>query len=707
MSVQTAPLPAHPNAVRVVAGSLARRIRPSKRIKFSQWLPDNIVLVDGPKAGHAWDPDGAPYLLEIADCLSHDHPCNRVTVRKSQQSGASILALSWCLYIADREPANTLYAAPNKDALRAMNSEKLQPLITAWQERTRRTVILPQTSRNAQGSTTYEKKFAGGYVALANANSVTDLSSKTPQNGIKDEVSKWQEIPGAQDPEDLFFGRFTAFRRTEDWKILEISTPETDSGVDFDEHGEILGEGPGHCRIDKSFQKSDRRYWHCLCPACGKPFVHTIERLRIDPREPHRTRYEHECGHRLTEAERVVAVRKGFWRATMPGPGRHPGFHIDAFVSLMMSYKAIGEDFLAARTEIEKKGFANLVLGLPYKFKGDAPDWKKLLDRVEPELKRGHVPPRGLLLVAFADVQMRGIWLSIRAFAPNRESWSVDATYIEGDTSDHNGPVFQQLRKETLERRFPDAFGGERTVDALGVDSGYRANVVYSFVRNSQRQHPMSGKDLVLATKGLKGWSRPALGQPSLVDIDLAGQKVTQGAKVWGIGTWPLKVTLYAEVRQTLPEPPALPVVPDGYWHFGSWNDENYFKQLTAERLEDVKFQGRTTGRKWVKTGDNHFHDCEVGNIALADYLGLSSTTPAQWAQLAVARGLPPAMTEVTLFTPRAAAPVHDPKDAPAAISATASQAKRQAESVRAPGRGYGDRLAFRERTAGWWQRRQ
>src|SRR5690606_32618331 len=146
-------------------------------------------------------PDGAPYLLEIADCLSHDHPCNRVTVRKSQQSGASILALSWCLYIADREPANTLYAAPNKDALRAMNSEKLQPLITAWQERTRRIGILPQTSRNAQGSTTYEKKFAGGYVALANANSVTDLSSKTPQNGIKDEVSKWQEIPGAQDPE--------------------------------------------------------------------------------------------------------------------------------------------------------------------------------------------------------------------------------------------------------------------------------------------------------------------------------------------------------------------------------------------------------------------------------------------------------------------------------------------------------------------------
>lgn len=700
-------LPAHPNAVRIVHGRLARGIRPTRRMRFRDWLRQNIVLVDGPKAGQLWDPAGAPYLLEIADCLEDDHPCNLVSVRKSQQSGASILAIAWCLFVADREPANVLYAMPNIDALRDLNSQKLQPMIAHWQEHTRRQVILPQTSRNAQGSTTFEKKFAGGYIALANANSVLDLSSKTARKGVKDEVSKWQAIEGAQDPEDLFFGRFTAFRRTKDWKILEISTPEVDSGVDFDEHGEILGDGPGHCRIDRSFQRSDRRFWHCLCPACSQPFVHAIERLQVDERHPHRSKYRHDCGHELSEAERVGAVRAGHWRATMPDQGRHPGFHIDAFISLMMSYEAIAEDQIKARSEIEKKGFANLVLGVPYKFKGDAPDWKKLLDRVDRDLKRGHVPARGLLLVAFADVQMRGIWLSIRAFAPNRESWCVDALYIEGDTSDHNGPVFQQLRRETIDRRFPDAFGGERTVDALGIDSGYRANVVYAFVRASQRQHPMSGKDLVLATKGLKGWSRPPLGQPSLVDIDLGGQKVPQGAKVWGIGTWPLKVTLYADVRQAMPEPPALPVPPDGYWHFGTWNDEVYFKQLTAERLEDVKFHGRTTGRRWVKAGDNHFHDCEVGNIALADYLGLSSTTPEQWAQLAVARGLPPALTEVTLFTPRAAAPVHDVKDAPPVIAARAAEAKRQAEGVRPAGRGYGDRLAYRERTAGWWQRRR
>lgn len=711
MTASAAAIGRHTNAVRVVHRRLAAGIRPSKRTRFRDWLPENVVLVDGPKAGQMWDAEFAPYLLEPADCLEDDNPCNLVTIRKSQQTGASILAIAWCLFIADKQPANVLYGAPNIDMLRDLNSQKLQPHITTWQAHTHRQVILPQTSRNAQGSTTYEKKFAGGYIALANANSVLDLSSKTTRKGVKDEVSKWKEIEGAQDPEDLFFGRFTAFRRTKDWKILEISTPEVDSGVDFDEHGEILGEGPGHCRIDRSFQRSDRRFWNCLCPACGQLFVHAIENLRVDERQPHRTRYRHQCGHDLSEAERVGAVRAGHWRPTIAGPGRHPGFHIDAFISLMMSYEAIAEDQLKARSEIAKKGFANLVLGLPYKFKGDAPDWKKLLDRVEKELKRGHIPARGLLATAFADVQMRGIWLAIRAFAPDTQSWSVNAMYIEGDTSDPDGPVFQQLKRETIDAKFPDAFGAERTLDALGIDSGYRANVVYAFVRKNQRQHPMSGRDLILATKGLKGWGRPALGQPSLQDIDLDGKKVAQGAKVWGIGTWPQKVSLYSALRITMPEPPALPVVPAGYWHFGTWNDENYFKQVTAERLEDVKFQGRVTGRKWVKTGDNHFHDCEVGNLSLADYLGLFSTTPEQWAQLAIARGLPPAMTEVDLFTPRAVAPVHDTKDAPAAIAQAAAAAKKEANGVRSPGQGYGQRAnpngtAFRQRTSGWWGRR-
>jgi hypothetical protein len=130
-----------------------------------------------------------------------------------------------------------------------------------------------------------------------------------------------------------------------------------------------------------------------------------------------------------------------------------------------------------------------------------------------------------------------------------------------------------------------------------------------------------------------------------------------------------LKASFYSDLRQEIPPPPAEPIAPDSYCHFGSWCDEVYFKQLTGEQLEDVKYRGRTVTQRWVKIRENHFHDCRIGNIALAEYLGIAATTPDQWAALAVARGLPPELSEASLFTPRAAAPALDAHQAQAAIA--------------------------------------
>lgn len=648
---QPRPSVSHPGALRLIASRLAERLRPQPPVKVSDWVASNVVLIDGPNAGQLWSARGAPYMPEILDCLSEDDPCNLVTVRKSQQSGASIASLAWVLYCAEREPANMIFASPALDALRRMNSGKLQPLIDTWQRRTGRKEIIDQVSRSGASSTTFEKVFArGGRLYLANANSVTDLSSVTTKKGIKDEMSKWEVIPGGGDPENLFFGRFTAFRATRDWKILEISTPEADLG---DETGEM----PGQCRIDRSFKASDQRHWFMACPDCGVFFRHEFSRLRIDEEQPERTRYECEaCGYLISDAERRIQLQPeagAHWRAMAPGPGRHPGFQIDAFISMMMGYEEIARDWLAAR---RKPGglddFCKLVLGLPYKVRADVPDYKRLLDRREAHLKRGHIPADALLLTAAADVQMRGIWLEIVAWTKDRRSYLVDALYLGGDTESASSPVFEQLRKETIDRRFPDAFGGERRIDALAVDSGYRANVVYSWVRLNQQPHPDTGRDLVLAIKGDKGWGKPAIGTPSLQDIDLGGKKLAQGAKVWPIGTWPLKTSLYLDLsKQRLGE--TVAAVPEGYCHFGGWVDEQYFQQLCAAHLEDIKVRGLPAGKRWVDLRENHFLDDRVYNIAMAEYLGLSIMTDAEWAALARQRGVPEAVTEQTLFTPR------------------------------------------------------
>jgi phage terminase large subunit GpA-like protein len=196
-----------------------------------------------------------------------------------------------------------------------------------------------------------------------------------------------------------------------------------------------------------------------------------------------------------------------------------------------------------------KKGVPQSDLGLPYKFGGDAPDHVRLMrareQRSDPR-PRSAARPDHHRLCRRADA--RHLAADHRARAEPRK-WVIEAEYIDGDTADHNGAVFDQLRKETIDREFPDAFGGLRRIDALGVDSGYRIHIVYAWVRKHQRVHPISGHDVLLATKGLKGWGRPAIGQPKLMDINLGGKVMREGVKVWGLGTWPLKSEHYTNLH--------------------------------------------------------------------------------------------------------------------------------------------------------------
>jgi phage terminase large subunit GpA-like protein len=627
---------AHPGALHLIAARLAEMIRPPAPVPFSRWLGENLVLVDGPQAGEMWSAHGAPYLPEIADCLSDDNPCSEVTIRKSQQSGASILALGWCLYIADRERANTLYAVPGLDALRDMNSGKLQPLIDKWQAKIGRNVITPQTSRSGSGSTTYEKVFTGGRLWLRNANSVLDLSSVTAKKGVKDEVSKWETLDNGADPETLFFGRFTAFRRTKGYKILAISTPEVDVG---EEEEDI----EGHCRIDRAFRRSDQRFWNCVCPECGNFFVHHFDRFQIDAVHPHRSAYRCHCGHHVTEAERVLAVRAGKWISSVDEPGRHPGFHIDAFISLMMDYGSIASDWLnSQKTEKAKKDFHNLVLGLAYRFRGDAPDHEKLMARRE-DYPRGRIPPGALLLTVACDVQMRGIYYEVLAHAPNRESWVLEADYLDGDTTEVDGGAFAELTK-LYHRQWPDAFGNTWRHDEFAIDANYRTNTVYEWTRRHAGTKALQGRD---------GWGRPSLGVATDQDVDYRGKKIKGGAKLRGVGTWPLKSTFYSYLALQHELKHGATVYPPGFCHFGTFQDEIYFKQITSEFLSKAKVRGRVKQIWSVRAGgENHFLDCRIYGMAIADAY-LASFTSDDWAQRAKERGLPEDLRAPDLFTPK------------------------------------------------------
>ena len=175
-----------------------------------------------------------------------------------------------------------------------------------------------------------------------------------------------------------------------------------------------------------------------------------------------------------------------------------------------------------------------------------------------------------------------------------------------------------------------------------------------------------------MALKGAYGWARPAIGTASLVDVNFNGKRVKGGAAVYTVGTWPLKLGFYSDLRKEGVKSGA-PVDPAGYCHFGTWLDEVYFRQLTAEYVADETFKGRKRKVWKVRFGEeNHFLDCRIYNLALAEYLGLGRMTADEWAALAKERAggdVIPAdlLAPAPLRIERAGAAEPEPKPAPPA----------------------------------------
>jgi phage terminase large subunit GpA-like protein len=644
------------SALAVVASAIAGLVRPAVRQAPSQWAADNLVVPDGPRAGEKWSAALTPYILEPLDFFGPDSGVNEIAVMKSAQTGFTTLAIAAVGHSIDRDPCRIMVVLPTDSALVDFNSEKLQVAID--NSPTLRAKVVPQGGIG--GSKTYTKKYPGGALTLAIASSPTDLRSKTIKKLIRDEIDEYSDdLDGQGDPLELSDGRLFSFLASGDWKKLDISTPT------------VLGSS----KIAERYAAGDQRRWHVPCPGCGDEFVFEWGPLfRFKRTFPPRAYYVAPCCGTTIEAhQKVGLVRKGRWIATAPGPGKFPSYHFDTLSSPFVPWDNIAEKHVAAGEDENKlKAFWNIWLGLPYEVRGDAPDHELLMQRREP-YPRGEVPAGGLILVASADVQMRGIWYEIVAIGRERQTWVVDVGYCDGDTSAPDGEAFRQMFAATVGRTFRDAWGRERQVDALAVDSGYRSHAVYAAVRNNQSLHPETGLDRILAVKGEDGWGKPAISLPSLVDIDLAGRKVKKGCKLWKIGTWSLKGAFYADLRK-LGVAAGRDRDPDGFCHFGTWLDESYFRQITAEYLTEERSRGQVK-RIWKvrNSNDNHLLDCRVYNLALAEHLGLSRMSSDDWATLERRRGrpseLPPPLLavsapETVAETPPS--PVSAPPPAPA-----------------------------------------
>ncbi|WP_424363592.1 terminase gpA endonuclease subunit [Methylocystis parvus] len=667
------------NALAIIAGAIAAAVTPPSTLTPSQAAAKSLVVVEGPRAGQLWDPAQAPYICAIIDTVFCG-PHTKGTVRKSAQTGFTQGLIAIEHWIATESPARTLHVLPTTGLAQAYNREKLQPSIEATPAMRRK--VLDMSKRASLGSSALYKSFPGGSIAITGANSAAELQARTIKYALCDEIDQWpRDLDKQGSPMAMVDARQISFHATRDYRKLQGGTPTM----------------KGASLVDAEFEAGDQRYQRLPCPHCGERIRLVFGGfadepggvgLRFNRTHPADAHYVAQCcGSRIEHWQKRGMIASAMdlpdygFVAEKPEPGRHPSWHIDAIASNFTTWDKIADTFIAAGDDPQKqKSFYNHWLGLAYEEKSDTPDWEPLFKRRESYAERA-IPADALLVTMGVDVQKRGLYVEIVGWTPDKRSYTLFASYVAagtpekpGETADPDDPCWRRLT-ELHESPLPDAFGGKRRIDATGVDCRYNAPVVYDWERRNHGAY---------AIRTEEGWGRAPLSAPQYVDFDWRGKRIRKGVQQWISGSYNLKSRFYAYLnRETFIDDGEMRT-PSGFCHFGTFLEEGYFRQITAEYVGQDK-----AGKRIWKTAypDNHWLDCRVLSMALAfgaPVFDIGNRPESFWRELAFERGGAAAIAPLL----RAADPVRA-AESPAADGAGASSLAEATADAAPPAGGW------------------
>lgn len=582
---------------RILNKFAAEVLKPDPILTVSEWADSHRVLSKkaSSEAG-PWRTSRTPYLKEIMDCLSIFHPAQKIVLKKGSQVGGTESGNNWLGYVMDYAPGPFMLVLPTVDLARKVSRQRIEPLVEECPRL--REKVREKKSRDSS-STILLKDFPGGTLALAGANSAAGLKSMPARFVMLDELDEFPlDVEGQGDPVSLVLARSRTFSRR---KAFLVSTPTID----------------GISKIDDEFEISDKRFYFVPCPHCRHKQKLDFKNLQWDNGKPESVLYYCEgCGTGIEERYKTKMFAEGEWIAT--AESKVVGFHLSALYSPIgwFSWREIAQAKIEADSDFEKyrkteklKAFFNTILGETYKEVGEAPEWKNLYLRRE-KYEIATVPKQVRFITMGVDVQKDRLEFEVVGWGNRRESWSIDFGVILGDTADEK--TWEGLAA-VIDREFTREEGGTMGIKMTAVDSGYNTQHVYNFCRRYSitRVIPIKGMDTLSVM----------VGQPRAVDVKITGKTIRRGIKVFSLGVSLLKSELYSWLKFLPPEVDQK--APPGFCHFPQY-DEEYFKQLTAERLLIKKNRRGFSQTEWVKERErNEALDCRIYARAAASLVGL------------------------------------------------------------------------------------
>lgn len=159
---------------------IAQIVAPPPILTVSQWA-DRYRKLSAESAAEPgqWNTDRAPYQREILDAVN-DPACEEVVIMSSAQVGKTELILNTIGYYVDYDPAPILVVQPTLDMAQAFFEGQTGP------DDPRHAGINGQSEGfkiQDSGNTILHKKFPGGHITMAGAN------SRRPWRPVRSELS--------------------------------------------------------------------------------------------------------------------------------------------------------------------------------------------------------------------------------------------------------------------------------------------------------------------------------------------------------------------------------------------------------------------------------------------------------------------------------------------------------------------------------------
>ncbi len=566
------------NVLNEVVERVYRLFAPPPVMTLSQWA-DKYAQLSPESAAEPGKWTSIPYQREIMDAFT-DPEIERITVMKSARVGYTKILNNVIGYYAHLDPCNILMVQPTVEDAQGYSKDEIAPMV-------RDTPVLQDVISDPRAkdgrNTILRKSYPGGTLYLVGANSPRGFRRISARIVLFDEIDGYPASAGTEG-DQLKLG----IKRSEYFWNRKIGMGSTPT---------IKGES----KIEREYELSDKRELWVPCPHCGEFQTLKWSGIQWPDDQPELAFYV--CEHHgclIDHSLKTDMVDAGEWRAGAVSKG-HAGFFIWSGYSYSpnAAWGILAREWLDCQDDTEAlQTFINTTLGQTWEEKSVKVEWEVLQKRAE-----DYTAPAGagLVLTAGVDVQQNRLEVGIESWSIGEENWQVEYLYLFGDTDQPE--VWADLTK-ALARTFRNEAGAVLPISATCIDSGYRTDFVYAYVKKHSSKR-------VYATKGIPGAGLPI--------VDKATKKRTgrdpRPVRRFNLGVDGAKSVIYHRLKTAEPGP--------RYRHFSNALEQEYYEGLTAEKIVTKKRRGFEY-REWVLTRPRN----EPLDIAVLNYAALKILNP-------------------------------------------------------------------------------